>query len=151
VTVLLFYLTTGNPVLPPKPSVVGSEDSASKTVRLFSRNGRSFTVSLDGLRTRFCAGEGSGPCYDYTAVYVQLDNCGVTAYPLSEITHFETKGEFPPNHCIRATQSARLSTAEELDRKVYMQDRYWSLVGTEVGTGETIVLPFGDLVYFESQ
>jgi hypothetical protein len=108
-------------------------------------------VTLESLRTRFCSSDEGGPCYDYRSVFVQLDNCGVTAYPLAEITHFENTGEFKPNHCIQATQSASLSTSKELERNVYIQDRYWSLVGTEVETGDTIVLPFSDLVSFASR
>jgi hypothetical protein len=143
-TVLLLSLTGGNSV------VETNEDFDRKTVRLVTRDDRSFTVTLESLRTRFCTDDEGGPCYDYTTVYVQLDNCGVTAYPLSEITHFETTGKLEPNHCIRATQSAKLSTAKEVDRKVYVQDRFWSLVGKDAETGEGIVLPFSELVYFES-
>jgi hypothetical protein len=153
-TALLLSLLTGNPATAPEKIAAGSKsstDSISEIVRLISRTGQSFTVTLDGLRTRFCRDEGTGPCYDYTVVYVHLDNCGVTAYPLSEITTFENRGEFQPSTCIPATQSATLSTANEPARKVYLQDFYWSLVGTEIDTGETVVLPFSELSCFQRQ
>jgi hypothetical protein len=153
-TALLLSLLTGDPPSTPETIAAGMKSSTkgtSKTVRLVSHTGQSFNVTLEGLRTRFCISEGTGPCYDYTVVYVFLDNCGVTAYPLFEITTFENHGEFQPSDCIPATQSATLSTSNEPARKVYLQDVHWSLVGTEIGTGETVVLPFGELLSFEQQ
>ena len=151
---LLLSLLTGYPATTPEKVAAGSSsstDGTSETVRLVSRTGQSFTVTLDSLRSRFCRGDGAGPCYDYTVVYVHLDNCGVTAYPLSEITYFENRGEFQPSTCIPATQSATLSTAKEPARKVYVQDLHWSLVGTDIRTGETVVLPFVELSSFQQQ
>jgi hypothetical protein len=153
-TALLLSLLTSDPASAPDKITAGTQNaigSTSKTVRVVSRAGRSFNVTRDGLRTRFCLSEGTGPCYDYPVVYVYLDNCGVTAYPLSEIATFENRGEYLPSDCIPATQSATLSTATEPARNVYLQDVFWSLVGIDIGTGETVVLPFGELLSFEQQ
>jgi hypothetical protein len=153
-TALLLSLLTGYPASAPKKIAAETKSSTGgtpKTVRLVSHAGQTYDVTLDDLRTRFCLGEGVGPCFDYKVVYVYLDNCGVTAYSLSEITYFENRGEFQPSDCIPATQSATLSTSNEPARKVYLQDVYWSLAGTEIGTGETVVLPFGELLSFEQQ
>lgn len=145
---LFLLLPTVDSLRAPDEIPLGSMRSigdASKVVHLASRSGQSFAVSLDSLRTRFCREGNTGPCYDYTVVYVHFDNCGVSAYPLSAITKFESKGEFRPSFCIPATQAATLSTKNETGRKVYLQDLYWSLVGTEISTGETVVLPFGEI------
>ncbi len=120
-----------------------------RTVLLNSYSEGAFVVALDSLRTRFCTGDGRGPCYDYDLLYAQIDNCGVTAFPLREIVYFENKGDFSPNYCISATQSSVLTTAKERNRKVYLQERFWSIVGTEVRTGETVELALGDVASFE--
>jgi hypothetical protein len=144
----LAYLPISDSYTPPDRTKL---DSPTKTVLLVSRSGSTFIVVLDDLRARFCLGEGSGPCYDHTVVYGQLDNCGWTAFPISEIQLFETSGGTSSAHCIRATRSATLTTAEEEERVVYVQDRYWSIVGTEVGTAEKVLLPFHDLLYLQQR
>ena len=120
-----------------------------KTVSLNSVSEGTFVVALDSLRTRFCTCDGWGPCYDYDLLYVLVDGCGVTAFRLREIIFFENKGDFLPNDCINATQSSVLTTTKERHRKVYLQEHFWSIVGTEVGTGEAVEIPLRDVASFQ--
>jgi len=148
---LVGFLTCDGQPLPEQSSANSTSliPEQLRTVLLNSYSEGAFVVALDSLRTRFCARDGRGPCYDYDLLYAQIDNCGVTAFPLREIVYFENKGDFSPNYCISATQSSVLTTEKEQDRNVYLQEQFWSIVGTEVGTGETVELALGDVASFE--
>jgi hypothetical protein len=124
---------------------------APASVMLVLASGEAYSVLLDSLRAQFCSRDGHGPCYDYADLFVQLDNCGVTAFPLSDITYFENTGEFSPTYCVKATQTAQIATTMTARRDVFVSDHYWSFVGEDVATGESVEVPFSELSYFEQQ
>jgi hypothetical protein len=133
------------------PLSSGETTLAPSSVMLVSASGEAYSILLDTLRAQFCSREGNGPCYDYQDLFVHFDNCGVTAFPLSDITYFENTGAFSPTFCVKATQSAQIATTLTARRDVFVSDHYWSFVGEDVATGASIEVPFSELSYFEQQ
>lgn len=149
IALILWTCDAGTPLdtaYSPVPTVM-----TPTSVMLVLASGEAHSVLLNTLRAQFCARDGSGPCYDYEDLFVHYDNCGVTAYSLSEITYLENTGEFAPTFCVKATQSAQLDTTMTARRDVFISDHNWSFVGEDITTGELVEVPFSELSYFEQQ
>lgn len=149
--IILILLTCDASTTLDTPPSSNQTTIAPGAVMLVLASGEAHSVLLDTLRAQFCSRDGNGPCYDYRDLFVHFENCGVTAFPLSDIIYFENTGEFSPTFCVKATQSAQIATTMTARRDVFVSDHNWSFVGKDVATGESVEVPFSELSYFEQQ